>query len=347
MAALRTQLAITHICHALTAQENLVAKLQADLEPLKEAETLALLIDIEPAPGPSLDECTHKLHAAESHLHHLQGKLSTAIYYWHQKNYHKTHGQPWLRLRPRPAATALQPTVNLKTNPSVSTTARYTQAKTGPTINPRRIPYLLPVPEPRPDVRAWRKTAWWRDRKYTKLVSAPRSRNLVPHCPLRYGRRAYLAPKDRFADEVARQNARGRCVAFRTGPDDPRADPECDPEFWEKQLWGKGDIFRRRGGLFEREGWRVEEGELSPGQVEEGFMGFVPGQYMPGAAMSLDGESTEEEDSEWSRGSDYEMIDNEEDDDEDEEWALGDGTSPSPDDGALRVPKRVSSFEIW
>lgn len=90
----------------------------------------------------------------------------------------------------------------------------------------------------------------------------------------------------------------------------------------------------------------MEEGELSPGQVEERFMGFVPGQYMPGAAMSLDGESTEEEDSEWSRGSDYELIDNEEDDDEDEEWALDDGTSPSPDDGALRVPKRVSSFEI-
>lgn len=352
MAALRTQFAITHICHALTAQENLVAKLQADLEPRKEAETLALLINIEPAPGPSLDECTHKLQTVQSHLHHLQGKLRTAIYYWHQKNYHKTHGQPWLRLRPTPASTAPQPpAANLKTNPSVSTTARYTQVTTGPTINPLRIPYLLPVPELRPNVRAWRKMAWWRDRKYTKLVSAPRSRSLVPHCPLRYGCQPYLPAKDRFADEVARQNARGRCVAFRAGPDDPRVDPDCDPEFWEKQLWGKGDIFRRRGGLFEREGGRVVEEELSPRQVGEGFMGFVKGGYMPGAAMSFGGDETEEDsDSEW-RGSEYEMgtEEEEEDDeeDEDEEWASGDGASSSLDDGALRVPTRASSFEIW
>lgn len=346
MAALRTQLAIAHICHALKAQENLVAKLQADLEPRKEAETLALLIDIKPAPGPSLDECTHKLQTAQSHLHHLQGKLRTAIYYWHQKNYHKTHGQPWLPLRLPPTSTAPQPpAANLKTNPSVSTTARYTQVTTGPTINPLRIPDLLPVPEPRPNVRAWRKMAWWRDRKYTKLVSAPRSRSLVPHCPLRYGRRAYVPAKDQFADEVARQNARGRCVAFRAGPDDPRVDPECDPEFWEKQLWGKGDIFRRRGGLFEKEGGKVDEGELSPRQVGEGFMGLVEGGYMPGAAMSFGGDETEDSDSSW-RGSDFEMVTEEEDEDEDE-WSSGDGTSLSPDDGAKRVPRRVSSFEIW
>lgn len=347
MAALRTQLAINHICRALTAQETLVAKLQADLEPLKEAEILALLIDIEPTPGPSLEECTQKLQTAESHLHHLQGKLSTAIYHWHQKNYHKTHGQPWLRLRPIPSGPTPQPpTSNPKTNPSVSTTARYAQAMTGPTINPLRIPYLLPVPEPRPNVRAWRKTVWWRDRKYTKLVSTPRYRRLVPHCPLRYGRQPYVPAKDRFADERARQKATGRCVAFRAGPDDPRVDPDCDPEFWEKQLRGKGDIFRRRGGLFEREGERVVEEELSPRQVGEGFTGFVPGGYMPGAEMSFGADETEEDsDSSW-RGSEYEMVTEEEDgdeeEDEDQEWA-----SPSLDDAALRVPTRASSFEIW
>lgn len=98
--------------------------------------------------------------------------------------------------------------------------------------------------------------------------------------------------------------------------------------------------------MFEREGGRVVEEELSPRQVGEGFMGFVKGGYMPGAAMSFGGDETvEDSDSSW-RGSDFEMVTEEEEEEEDE-WSSGDGTSLSPDDGAMRVPRRVSSFEIW
>jgi hypothetical protein len=346
MAALLTQLAITHICHALTAQEYLVAKLQADLEPLKEAETLALLIEVEPATGLSLDECTHKLQAAQTHLRHLQGKLNTAIYYWHLKGHHKPLGQPWLRLRPahpHPVVDAAPPAAaNLKTNPSVSTAARYTQEMTGPTINPRHIPYKLPAPPPRTNVRAWRKNAWWRDRNHTKMVSVPRSGRLVPHCPQRYARRGYLAPRDRFVDEIGRQNARGPNIGYRLRADE-RPDPDCDPQFWEKELWGKGDIFATRAGLFGRDEARVDEEELSPRQVGVGFAVFLEAsQYMPGTATSVGEYST---DSSWSSGSSYEMIGGAVhygEEEEEEEWESRGGPS-SANDGV----RRASSFEIW
>ncbi|KAK0743038.1 hypothetical protein B0T18DRAFT_174602 [Schizothecium vesticola] len=256
--------------------------------------------------------------------------------------------QPWLRLRPAhppPAAAAPPAAANLKTNPSVSTAARYTQEMTGPTINPRRIPYKLPAPQPRTNARTWRKNTWWRDRKHTKMVSVPRSGRLVPHCPQRYARRGYLAPRDQFVDELGRQNARGRSIGFRLGADE-RPDPDCDPQFWEKQLWGKGDIFARRAGLFESGGTRVEEEVLSPRQVGDGFAGFVEvpeaSQYMPGTALTVGECST---DSSWSSGSSYEMIGGKVvhyGEEEEEEWELG-GTPSSADDGV----RRVSSFEIW
>ncbi|KAK1836743.1 hypothetical protein QBC39DRAFT_366948 [Podospora conica] len=378
MPALHAQLAITHICHALTAQEKVVANLQAEFESLKELDEF---VDLERAIGYSLDHLANKVQAARIHQQHLQGKLENAINFWYRKRYDVYFGEPWVKLRqPAPVPEVVEPPTNapipraasapeLRNDPMVTIAARRAQEVTGPTVRPSDI-FPPPPPQPRVNVRIWRKHAWWMGAQTQETVevqpmfSRRRSVHYVRHCPQRPARQGYVAPRDRYQDELLRQDAMVPNRGFRWFYHHNQAPADdFDPHFWEKELNWKQGIFGDGAGLFERPRRAEEARDVSPGTEVEGgsSAGHVEApeviEYVYGTGTSVGEYSS---DSSWSSASEYELFGQQGVELGEEMWrevrapewqssSSGEGSSSSggttsdSDGGSLKVP----NFEDW